>query len=178
MKLIILNFLYKITGNKPVQIQLKKFSRLIRNLMGIGTGAFPQQSGETSALKKVKSCFSEEDYPLILFDVGANTGQFLDLIMNVFKREEYLAYSFEPGSSPYNILSKKYGYVSNVRIENIGFDNVPNKSKLYFDKPNSLYASKFNRDVSRLNVAFDNFEVVSYSTIDKYCKSNNISIIH
>lgn len=178
MKTLILNILSKFTGNQTAQKLLEKISRLNRLLMGIGTGAFPVKSGEEFALRYVKELFSNDKEPFILFDVGANIGQFLELIISELQDHSYKVYSFEPGTTAFCKLKSNYGGLNNIVLENIGFDDHPNKSLLYFDQQGSLFASKYDRDGTRLNVLFDKFEMAEYSTIDQYCKEKKISKIH
>lgn len=158
---------------------IDKIFRLLRMMMGIGTGAFPNQSGEEHALVLLRdTIFTTKHEQLVVFDVGANKGQFLEVLLNVFHKNRVHIYSFEPVKSSFLNLKKRYEKNKNVTLENIGFDDHPNKSKIYYDEPGSLYASKYNRDVSRLNVSFEQYEIASFQTIDQYCEIKNIRIIH
>jgi len=150
---------------------------MVRLLMGFGSGAFPDKSGEKKLLLKLNQDTGEKEEPLIFFDVGANQGQFLDLIVDSFPKKEIRVYSFEPASSSFESLQNKFENNIYVMLENMGLDDHPNRSKLYFDEPNSLFASKYDRDVSRLNKKFEHSELVEFSTLDLYCENKNIEEI-
>lgn len=148
-------------------------------IMGIGTGAFPNQSGEEHALVFLRdTIFTTKNERLVFFDVGANNGQFLEILLNVFHENGIHIYSFEPVKSSFLNLKNRFEKNKNVTLENIGFDDHPNRSKIYYDEPGSLYASKYNRDVSRLNVSFEESEMATFETIDQYCEIRNIRKIH
>ena len=180
MKKIILKFFYKLFANKKGQKNLEKFSSLVNKLMGIGSGAFPEKSGERSGLIYVKNNISvfSNDKSLNFFDIGANRGQFLELILEIFSEKNVRVYSFEPSREPYNFIACKYRDDPRITIENLGLDDQSNQAKLYYDEPGSLFASKYDRDVSRLNVEFDQYEIVNYVTLDEYCKKKGIDEIH
>lgn len=177
MKNFLMKFLYFVSGNRFCQAILSRIFRLVRLLMGFGSGAFPDQSGEKKLLLKLNQDTGEKEKPLIFFDVGANQGQFLNLIIEVFSKKEIQVYSFEPASSSFESLRKKFGHSPYVTLENLGLDDHPSRSKLYYDEPNSLFASKYDRDVSRLNTKFEHSELVEFSTLDLYCQNKNVEEI-
>lgn len=177
MKKLLMKFLYFVSGNRFCQTILSWIFRLVRLLMGFGSGAFPEQSGEKKLLLKLNQGTEKKNAPLIFFDVGANQGQFLDLIVDIFSKEDIRVYSFEPASSSFESLQKKFGHSTNVTLENMGLDDHPNHSNLYYDEPHSLFASKYDRDVSRLNTKFEHSEIVEFSTLDLYCENKNLEEI-
>lgn len=177
MKIYFMKFLYFVSGNRLCQAMLSRIFRLVRLLMGFGSGAFPDQSGEKKLLLKLNQGTGERDAPLVFFDVGANQGQFLNLIVDIFSKEDIRVYSFEPASSSFASLQKKFGNSTNVTLENLGLDDHPNRSKLYYDEPNSLFASKYDRDVSRLNTKFEHSELAEFTTLDLYYENKNVEEI-
>jgi len=172
-----MKFLFFISGNQAFQAILDRIIKVVRLLMGFGSGAFPDQSGEKKVLQKLKNDLGGNQETITFFDVGANQGQFLDLILETFPQNNVHVYSFEPASSTFESLKNKFGHKTNVTLENLGFDDHPNYSKLFYDKPNSLFASKYNRDVSRLNTKFEHSELVEFSTLDLYCQKKNVEEI-
>lgn len=145
--------------------------------MGIGSGAFPDSSGEKKAIKFVIENCQNTEFPIVIFDVGANKGQFLDEIIEVTNGENLEVYGFEPQKEAFRILVSASENFDFVKLINIGFDIKKGKSKIYYDKPGSIFASKYQRDVSRLDIKFSHSEIVEFNTIDEYCKSENISRI-
>ena len=177
MKKTLIRLLYLMTSNQASQKWLLKLDKLISKLRGIGSGAFPESSGEKEAIKFVIENYQKSDYPLTIFDVGANKGQFLQEILDVNQGNDFKVYCFEPQRESFNLLASAFNDLDFVKFENIGFDNEKSKSKLFYDKPGSIFSSKYNRDVSRLSIEFTESEIVEYNTIDEYCKDENISKI-
>lgn len=178
MKRILLKFLLLFCNSSRSQKILEKIMYLSRLLMGIGSGAFPSQSGEKSVLEFI--LHQSPDYSNkreIIFDIGANKGQFLELVLQVFQQENIQVHCFEPSKKTYQILANQFGSYKNVKVENIGMDDHPNQALLYFDHPGSLFASKFERKMESLDVELNHQELANFTTLDQYCKENNITEI-
>ena len=60
----------------------------------------------------------------IIFDIGANKGQSLQLFNNTY------FYSFEPSHSAFKVLKSKYGNLKNIKLFNIALGEA--KKKKYF----------------------------------------------
>jgi len=170
----VLNILYKLTGNTYSQWIIEKIFYLARLLLGIGTASFPFDSGEKKIFDYLKESYADNQEPLVIFDVGANKGQFLELTLRELFNFEYLIYCFEPVEFSYKELSKKYGDLDNVFLEKFGLDSIEHESKIFYDFPGSLRASKFQRDLRHMKVHFSESEIVKYLTLDKYCSDRGI----
>jgi len=81
MRQSIKNFLIRISGNAQFQRLLERNVAYSLYLMGIGSGTFPYSSGEKALVDRLKQHVVGDKQPLCVFDVGANEGQFLKLIM-------------------------------------------------------------------------------------------------
>lgn len=177
MKRIFKKLLFLITGNKYFQRKLQIVFKSVIILMGIGTGAHPSQSGEIGVLKFLTKKSQSSNSKLVIFDVGTNKGQFLDLIISNFVSNKYIVYCFEPASSVYSELIEKYQSKKNVVIENLGFDCLTGSSNLYYDFPGSLRTSKYKRNLRHLNIDFPYSEFAEFTTLDDYCRSKRIEKI-
>lgn len=177
MKRLILNVLILLSGNRFTQKILREIEMLARQLRGFGSGSFTTRSGEASALSFVHEKIETNDREMMIFDVGANKGQFLELIINEFGNSRIHIVSFEPSTAAYEELNRKFGDLDYVTLQKLGVDDHIYTGSLFFDQPGSLYASKYDRDVSRLNVEFTYSETVNYVTIDDYCLSRGIDLI-
>ena len=94
MKKVILNVLKTFAGIKSLQIFYKHLHRLSLYGMNFGNGGDFNESGELNALKYVKKCVNS-DKPLIVFDVGANKGNYSKAINNLFG-DKTIIHAFEP----------------------------------------------------------------------------------
>ena len=177
MKRLILNFLISLSGNRIAQKILREVEMLARQLRGFGSGSFTTRSGEASALSFVHEKIKTNERRLVIFDIGANKGQFLELILNEFRISKKQVVSFEPSTAAYRVLQNKFGALNDVMLQNLGVDDHVHTGSLYYDQPGSLYASKYDRDVSRLNVEFTYSEKVNYVTVDSFCSSHEIDMI-
>lgn len=109
--------------------------------------------------------------PGIIFDVGANIGQTSVQLRDAFKQSEI--YAFEPVGSTFCELVKNVS-AKNIKSFNIGFGDKKAKNKIYIQSSSGL-----NSLVNVLNKPNEtrHSEDVEISTIDSFCKENNISSI-
>lgn len=170
--------MFKMTGNRFSQIILARIIIINRKLMGIGSGSFPETSGEAFVLNKVLENTASKNGPIIIFDVGANKGQFLNLILDSKFVENLKIHCFEPATESYGYLRDSFENIPFVTLENLGVDDHIHKGTLFFDKPDSIFASIYARDVSRLMVEFDFYEDVNFTTLDEYCLQHSIETIN
>ena len=98
--------------------KLQPFFRRMHQLalrgMGIGNGGTVDQSGEAMAMVYVKDQLLRA-YPgraLTIFDVGANSGQFLSAALKVFGLERVEYHSFEP--SRFRAFSQLQSFASRL----------------------------------------------------------------
>jgi FkbM family methyltransferase len=177
IKKIIIDVLAVLSGNSIAQKILEKIFIMIRLLLGIGSGSYPAVSGEKRVIKELMKIQRNTSESVIIFDVGANEGQFLQLILDNIETEEFNIFSFEPTTEAYQQLFNKYKDFEGINLENIGIDEFNHQSEIYYDEPLSLRASKFKRDLSHLGVEFSNSETVNFVSIDHYCDIHEIARI-
>lgn len=177
MKAFIINILIKLSGNKFAQTWLERFNHLNRMLLGYGSGSFPELSGEKVVFDLLVGARANGEQQIIVFDVGANTGQYLQLVLDNLSGEQKQVFCFEPVSKPFNELYDSFHQNSVTHLENIGFDNSDHKSEIFYDAPGSLRASKYQRNLEHLGVSFSLSETVNFTTIDAYCKDHKITYI-
>ena len=72
------NIVSKLAGNKYAQKILEKNIVFSHYLSGVGSGGGVQDSGEKSILDFLNS----KREPYCIFDVGANKGQYLNIVFN------------------------------------------------------------------------------------------------
>lgn len=169
--------LFLITGNKYAQKILDKFFYWIRIFMGFGSGAFPIDSGEKAVFVYLSKLKRKKIEPFTIFDVGANKGQFLQLLLDNLFVSDYKVFCFEPVKETFKVLEEKFGGIEKISLINKGLDNSVNISKIFFDKPGSLRASKYRRDLRHLGLDFSLSEDVQYTTLDQFCSSSGVDYI-
>lgn len=112
----------------------------------------------------------------ICFDVGANTGQTLDALIDSGRDLEI--HAFEPGDQPFAELQEKYGSNPRVRLVKSGVSSKSGTQKLFVNalsKLNSLHATNEASEFKQGEVIGE--ETITLVSLDEYCESNGIDLI-
>ena len=115
----------------------------------------------------------------IIFDVGANEGEYSNLLTMHFPDAEI--YSFEPVVDTYNILNNNIRQNKNIKCFNVGLGDRQEVVDIYtYDtKDNNKHASVYSSVITDLHHAPN--DVKSFTavmdTIDDFCKKEEMSHI-
>jgi FkbM family methyltransferase len=164
-----------LTGNSVGQKILQTFVFYANYLMGVGSGASASSSGEAAILQDISHSGKS---PLVIFDVGANKGQFLHLALQKNSSVGLEVHCFEPSKAAFDMLTKSFGNCTNVFLNNFGLAATEGTAPLYFDKPASGLASLTKRRLEHHGIANESVEIVKIDTLDAYCKAKDIKIIN
>ena len=144
----------------PVKI-IHIFETILGNSLGKGISV--SLANEIKSVRK----FLKEDV-LVIFDIGANYGNYTDELLKFFPQSKY--YLFEPGSLPYKHLLEKFKNYPNVKIFNNAVSDNNSSQLLYYDKKGSGLASLYKRKLEHFNIKFDEqeeIELISLNTLFK-----------
>ncbi len=177
MNSLIKRVLFKMTGCSKMQSLLEWNVCLSQYLMGIGAGSYPGSSGERVLVKKLRLQYAKVGRPLCIFDVGANSGQFLHFIASDLKDTPFYLHAFEPGKLAYNLLDTTCKKYSNIKINNVALGKEEGEMNLYYDRAGTEVASLYKRRLDHLGKKFVHSERVIIETLDNYCTKNSISTI-
>ena len=133
----------------------------------MGSGSNVATSGEVDVLS-----FLPES-PLI-FDVGANRGEFAKLVYT--RRPKANLHCFEPSSHAFALLSVAL-VGTGAKVNNLAVSSKAEVRTLYSDKPGSELASLTRRDIAHHGIEMCDCEKVFAVSIDEYCEQNKISSI-
>ncbi len=167
------DLVYFITGNRVVQKYIARRIRKSQILAGIGSGGNVNDSGEKSILFKIKS-LRQDKYCFV--DVGANKGDFTQIILTLFNNDNIQVHSFEPSKATFEFLKNNIKS-DKVILNNKGLGKEAGTFPFYTDRPGSGAASLTKRKLDYLGVDFGYSEDVSIDTLDNYCNENNIKDI-
>jgi FkbM family methyltransferase len=159
----------------PLFRRLRHLALLIENF-GI---ADVEGSGERNVLRRLQNR-NPTNAPLV-FDVGANRGAYVDLVLELLN--EARVHAFEPNPVMYEQLEHRFA--SDPRVECLplalgahvgqaalyGVSGMPRDSRL------TGLSSLTQRDLSGLGREMDMIANVEVATIDSYCKVNGIGCI-
>ena len=157
---------------KSIKSNIKKVARKF----GLEIGRYPAFTIGENAFKDVATISRGLDFPVsIVFDVGANRGNFSEEALNLFP--ESRVYGFEPHPKTFEILT------SRVRTDRFSAHKIALSDRKgavnFFDYgglghtnslvDNARFAVRFNQSATRIQV--------DCQTIDDFCSENNIEEI-
>jgi len=159
--------LRKILNLVPTKI-FDTLRRLSLYCLGFGVGGTASTSGELHAMSTLKL----PPRPII-FDVGANDGGYVKLLSRTFPDAQI--HAFEPVRRVYNELTKNIG--QNVKSYNIGFSDTSHAATIHINPQKLGLSSVYPRRLEHFGKSLDESEQITLTTIDDFCKENNIAKI-
>jgi FkbM family methyltransferase len=165
-------FLDRIERTLIGKIRLQPFYESLHRISIRGMNYMQSQeihmTGEIGAMTYAKEKRGSEQ--LILFDVGANTGQFARTMAKIFE-QNFTLHSFEPSKRAYNELVKKTGNDDGHLIfHNVGFSDQEKQVSLF--NSGSLFGTVYPLE----NVDKEH-EEIDLITLDKFCREHAIKEI-
>ena len=164
-----------ISGNRAIQGAIEKKVQSLQELMGIGSGDGVLSSGEQAVFDLLRRKFKP---PYCIFDVGANKGQFLSLLLDHIAVDDFTVHCFEPGRATFKMLLSSSVTDQRIKLNNIGLGKEKGEALLYFDNAGSGMASLTRRKLEHFGIDFNKSEKVKIDTVDNYCSENGIRRIH
>ncbi|HBC72884.1 MAG: hypothetical protein UX91_C0002G0043 [Candidatus Amesbacteria bacterium GW2011_GWB1_47_19] len=151
--------------NYPLYFVAKRYCKFYENNENGNLSTNGELFFITSILKQID--------PEVLFDIGANKGEYSQLILDQFP--DCIIHCFEPDSRVFSILKTKYKNINNIKLNHLAVSDHNGKAKFYLNKDpglNSLF------DMNNIGYHYDNMlSTVSLETIDNYCKTHYIKTI-
>jgi len=168
-------FFDKIKGQKEYQTLFEDLHRLSLQGMNIGGWTNTDNSGEKNALYYVFDKLKKRDN-LILFDVGANVGNYSILLSGIFT-QNYRVFAFEPSKPTFKKLTQNTQHYRNISLYNFGFSDKNTSLTLFSNKELSGLASLYNRRLDHFDINMNIKEEIKIKTIDSFCAENDITHI-
>lgn len=169
--------LLKVSGHDKVQSLLQRTVSLSQSLMGIGAGSEVDTSGEVSVCDAIRLAHTQNQSPLCIFDVGANKGQFLSLVLGRLHGVPLVVHAFEPGQQTFGMLCQNIGSNPAVRLNQCALSQQPGEAILHYAEAGSGLASLSNRRLDHFGIHFDRTETVRLDTVDAYSARENVEQI-
>lgn len=143
----------------------KEFSRVSLKLVGVGR--IPAIQEEVQTILELSKEFGEFDF----LDIGANVGDYSSEIYNINPNLD--VYAFEPSKASFSALVQNT-YSKGVHCFNVGFGEIIQTAKLYFDAPESGLASLSKRNLTHFKIEFGLSEEVQIVTLDSWLATNKL----
>ena len=115
----------------------------------------------------------------IIFDIGANIGEYTNLLETYATQHNITTniHLFEPTTSCFNILSKKYSDKKHIILNNFGVSDQDNTAIIYYDKEKSGLASLYQRNLESYDIKLNKTEKVKIKRLDQYIEEKEIKHI-
>lgn len=134
-------------------------------------------NGELYLIKKLAIYFKAKNENTILFDVGANIGNYSKELNRYFTDYKTI-YAFEPFSVPFNELTNLAKLYPMIKPYNIGFSDTCENKIFYSNENYSEIGGVYDRSIVLENIPQTIKETKQFSTLDFFCNENSIPHIH
>lgn len=132
-------------------------------------------SGEKYFIDTLVRFYSANNNKIVIFDVGANIGNYSKALLTSFKRNFHV-YSFEPFSTPFKQLALiKSEFLT---IINKGLSSAKEELLIHTSDEYSEIGGVYNRTYAFSDIPHDKTEKCQFITIDDFCSENSIGKIH
>jgi FkbM family methyltransferase len=169
----LIRLLAKICSPLFVQRTLEFNVSVAHALMGVGsTGTLMSFTEKTLLTNFKKRTIHKES--LVLFDVGANIGQYGGIIRKVMNGRKYAVHAFEPAVETFKGLCDNFDACKEFKLNNFGLGKEEETLQLY---SNSLTSGCASLTRPAYNKDFKFSQAVSIQTGDEYCYKYNIDYI-
>jgi FkbM family methyltransferase len=163
---------YAVSGTPFMQPVFEKLYKISLLGMNYGNGGEVEQSGEAYALKYI----GKKTQPgAVVFDVGANKGQFASSVVKILGNEISL-YCFEPSLKIYDILKKNLAGTNAVCVP-MGLSDQAAERTLYSDPSYPGLSSVYQRRLDHYKFNLTDTEAIQLTTLDQFCETHNIPAI-
>lgn len=168
-----------LTANDASQRFLERLVLAEQWLMGIGAGAVTETSGEQVIVDLLRQAGARlaPPRPLSIFDVGANKGQFLSMLLRGLGSTPLHIHAFEPSASAFAALTAAHGSDQRLTLNNVGLGRHEASMTLYSDTDASGIASLYRRRLDHFGLTFNQSETVSIEMLDAYRERKGVEYI-
>lgn len=164
-------------GRRVLQSAFEKLYELSLAGMNIGGGADVTESGEGWVLDDLaRARRSLGARKLVVFDVGANKGQYARLVLDRLGGDLEL-HAFEPAPGAWRELSASLAADPRVTLANVGLSNEERTATLHTDADGSGLASVYKRRLDHFGIAFEGESEVRLRRLDDLCRERGVGHI-
>jgi len=151
---------------------------LAEQRLGFGLNGDLAHSGEKLGMRVLSQLFPDTD--TCIFDVGANTGNYSQMVVEYFEgKHNYHIHAFEPCAVSFEKYNNQHSSNSKIVVNNFALSHSLGSAELYMDQAGSVLASLTQRNISHFNINHGaRQETVVLNTLDNYCNNRSISAIH
>src|SRR5476651_615432 len=141
-KYILRQFRQRVTGKKSLQKLFNLTKALSVQGLNYGNGGSIETSGELALMKLLAGEY-KDNRTYIIFDVGANQGDYCTALIGNIPARDLQVWCFEPSADTFKKLQANHAGKTNVFLNNIGFGDQNIEVPLYTNEPGAHIASLF-----------------------------------
>jgi FkbM family methyltransferase len=121
----------------------------------------------------LKDLISADD---IVFDIGANMGQYACRFNNIVSRGKGHVYSFEPVAANFRSLSnmKKYANLKSVTVNHVGVSSTPGEAIIHIPVFDNGLVVGTRATILEIDGIKHKTETISITSVDNFVAENNI----
>lgn len=112
-----------------------------------------------------------------VFDIGANIGEYSEMIKDKSKRIDIDLHLFEPTKSCFTTISEKFKNDDNINLNNFGASNENGQATIYYDREQSGLASLYQRNLNAYNLELNQSETIELKKLAEYIEEKKINHI-
>jgi FkbM family methyltransferase len=162
----------KLVSRPVLQPVWAKLLKLCHAGMNYGGGQSVKNSGELGALGFAAQFFRPSG-PIVIFDVGANDGEYIEAARSVIPRRDLRIFSFEPQHSCFLALQSKYHDDPHVHIRQAAIGKACGTVDLFFSEVGASTASLHGNEANFGGRS----EPVEMTTIDQVSREMGLEYI-
>jgi FkbM family methyltransferase len=160
-------------SNAPIARVAETLGTLCTYAQGIGSASIFTDSGERRAAELV--CARVQG-PLVAVDVGANVGSWTSALLAVCGDRASI-HCLEPAQDSFTQLEQRYRDLPRVHTWNLGLSDRGGQAQLFSDEPLSGLASVYNGSLESRGRNAVTSTTVTLTTLDEFCKREEIERI-
>lgn len=134
-----------------------------------------ENNGELHLIKYLQRKTAQNS-DLILFDVGANVGNYTQHLLGHFEDRTQI-FSFEPSKLTFEKLQERFKDLSQVHCFQLGMGEKEAHLTLYSNEALSGFASVYEREIGHHHTMMQMQEEIYMQSLDNFCASHQIEKI-
>ncbi|MGC9964505.1 MAG: FkbM family methyltransferase [Syntrophobacteraceae bacterium] len=162
-----------ITGNKVAQRLLRENIRYSQFLIGMGLGDV-RLSGEDAA---IRLALKISKGPVCIFDVGANRGEYTNLVLRCCPGRRVAIHAFEPSQTAAGSFLENVQAGPDIYFNRMALSSSTGSAQLFYDNPGSVYASMTQGALLAVVSKCSKSETIQMDTLLDYCACHGIDRI-
>jgi len=147
--------------------------RIFNEIENNGNSIF-EKNGEEFFIDNLIKSFKNRGGIKVVFDIGANIGEYSQMIVDKSNDIDMNLHLFEPTKSCFDTISGKFKSDNNIRLNNFGVSDINTTAIIYYDKEESALASLYQRNLDAYSIKLNQSEEIILKRLDNYIEEHDI----